>query len=43
MKTTLGTLNMARKTSEDQTVPSFKKLKNKKKGTEKKKKPEITS
>jgi hypothetical protein len=43
MKTTLGTLSMARRTSEEANIPSFKKLKNKKKGIEKKKKPEITS
>jgi hypothetical protein len=43
MKTTLGTLSMARRMSEEANISSFKKLRTKKKGIEKKKKPEITS
>ena len=39
MKTALGTLSMTRKTSEELNIPSFKKLRTKKKGIEKKKKP----
>jgi hypothetical protein len=38
MKTTLGGLTLARRTSDDSNIPSFKKLKTKKKGIEKKKK-----